>query len=292
MRSMTGYGAAEGGSPRWSVKASVRGVNHRFLDVALRLPEARRALEAELRERIARDAERGRVEHQVDVTLLLREAPKVELDRVLAEEILSAFRDLERHGQVTAGPTAGDLLRLPGVLQVSAPAESWQEDDGALLLQVVDRAMAQFAEAREREGSRLREIVLDRLATLEKIRSELEDCRAQAVTEILDNLRRRLHELVAGQSLDEARLAQEAALLADRSDVREELDRLAAHFAHFREVAAESGAIGKRLDFLVQEIFRELNTLGSKFRDPRMLRRLLDAKSTCEQLREQVQNVE
>lgn len=292
MRSMTGYGAADGADERWNIRVAVRGVNHRFLDVLLRLPEDRRELEATLREQVARTVQRGRVELTVETTLLVRGRPKVELDRDLAAEILTACRDLERHGQVTAGPTAGDLLRLPGVLTVSAPEASWQAEDDALLGRVLGEAMAQFDDGREREGARLAAVLGERLQVLEAIHAELAEQRAAAAAELIEGVRRRIQEALAGQPVDETRLAQEAAFLADRSDVREELDRLAAHFAHFREVMARPDAVGKRLDFLAQEIFRELNTLGSKFRDARILLRLLDAKAACEQLREQVQNVE
>jgi len=157
---------------------------------------------------------------------------------------------------------------------------------------VAGEALAQLVASREREGASLQAAMEERLALLAKVADRLDALRAPVAGELAAAMKRRLAELLAGQPLDEARLAQEVALLVDRSDVTEELDRLRAHLGHFREVAAERGPSGKRLDFLTQEIFRELNTTGSKCRNHEMTRAVLDAKVLCEQIREQVQNVE
>jgi uncharacterized protein (TIGR00255 family) len=135
-------------------------------------------------------------------------------------------------------------------------------------------------------------VLSDRLGELEAAAARLADRRHQVARELGESLRRRLRELLAEHAVAEERLAQEVAVLVDRSDIVEELDRLASHCEHFRSVMAEREAIGKRLDFLTQEIFRELNTLGAKCRDAEMIRSVVDAKVLCEQLREQVQNVE
>jgi len=153
-------------------------------------------------------------------------------------------------------------------------------------------ALAQLVGAREQEGAQLRRVLAERLSDLGAAAARLRARAPLVRQEIHDGLRRRLRELLDGAGVDEVRLAQEAALLVDRSDVAEELDRLDGHLSHFATLLEGDGALGKRLDFLSQEILRELNTLGSKCRDGEMARMVLDAKVTCEQLREQVQNVE
>jgi uncharacterized protein (TIGR00255 family) len=146
--------------------------------------------------------------------------------------------------------------------------------------------------AREAEGKSLAAILAERMDRLAELVAALEELRIAAREELGAALKRRLDEVLQGTAMDESRLAQEVALLVDRSDVSEELDRLRSHLQHFRQVVGEGGALGKRLDFLTQEIFRELNTLGSKCRHAGMTRKVLDAKVVCEEVREQVQNVE
>ncbi len=204
----------------------------------------------------------------------------------------AATQRLVEDGLVVNGLAAGDLLRIPEAFRVEIAAEAWNEEDDALLLRVTRDAVAQLVAGRETEGASLIAVFTEKLAALEEVVGRLDALRGPVRDEMAAALRRRLAELLGGQGLDEARVAQEAALLVDRSDVSEEIDRLRSHLEHFRGVAREAGPSGKRLDFLTQEIFRELNTLGSKCRNAEMTRAVLDAKVLCEQIREQVQNVE
>jgi uncharacterized protein (TIGR00255 family) len=292
MRSMTGYGEASGRNARRAVTVALKAVNHRFLDVQLRLGEELRASEAALRELLARELVRGRIEARVEVRAAGRRESAVEIDGELVRAVHAAVRELLDAGVLTAGLTAGDLLRMPSALRVASAAEGWDEDDDELLLSTAAAAVAQLTAGREAEGAGLAAALEERLAALAATVAQLDALRGPALEESAAALRRRVSELLGGQPLDEARVAQEVALLADRSDVSEELDRLRSHLGHFRTVAAEAGATGKRLDFLTQEIFRELNTLGAKCRNAAMVRAVLEAKALCEQLREQVQNVE
>ncbi len=292
MRSMTGYGEASGRNARRSVTVTLKAVNHRFLDVQLRLSDELRASEPAVRELLARELARGRVEARVEVRAVGERASAVAVDLELVRAVHAAVAELVDRGVVAGGLAAGDLLRLPGALHVASAAEGWDELDEELLLATAAAAAAQLAASREAEGAGLAAALGERLAGLEATVARLDALRGPALEESAAALRRRVSELLAGQPLDESRVAQEIALLADRGDVSEEIDRLRSHLAHFRAVAAEPGATGKRLDFLTQEIFRELNTLGAKCRNAPMVRAVLDAKALCEQLREQVQNVE
>ena len=292
MRSMTGYGEAAAEGERHTMSVSLKAVNHRFLDLQVRLGEEARGSETALRELVGREVQRGRVEMRVDVRPRGERKAEVAVHLGLVGAAVGAVQRLVEQGLLDRGLAAGDLLRIPEAFRVELEGGSFEEEDEALLLKVAGEALAQLVASREREGASLLAAMEERLGLLAKVADRLDALRGTVREELAATLRRRLAELLAAQPLDEARLAQEVALLVDRSDVTEELDRLRAHLAHFREVAAERGPTGKRLDFLTQEIFRELNTTGSKCRNHEMTRAVLDAKVLCEQIREQVQNVE
>ncbi len=294
MRSMTGSGQATAENARYAITATLRGVNHKMLDLQVRLDEAYRASEPELRELLATELQRGRVELRLDVRALGQVPAEVRINAGVVEAAQAAVRDLAARGWVTGELSAGDLLRLPEAFKVEVAARDWADDDRDLLRSVTRTALAQLVAARTLEGGKLAAVLLGRLDELAEKIARIDALRAPVLAEAKAALDRRLTELMAGAGagLDPARLAQEAAILADRSDVAEEIDRLGAHLEHFRELASGDAAIGKRLDFLTQEIFRELNTLGAKCRHPEVVRLALDAKVLCEQLREQVQNVE
>jgi uncharacterized protein (TIGR00255 family) len=292
MRSMTGYGEASGRSAKRAVTVSLKAVNHRFLDLQVRLGDELRSSEPALRELLARELVRGRVEARVEVGALGERGGAVQVDLEVVRAVHAAVRELVDGGVLSGGLAAGDLLRLPAALRIASAAQGWDEADEELLLATARAAVAQLAAGREAEGAGLAAALAERLAALETLVAQLDALRGPALEESAAALRRRVAELLAGQALDEPRIAQEVALLADRGDVSEEIDRLRSHLEHFRTVAAAAGASGKRLDFLTQEIFRELNTLGAKCRNAAMVRAVLDAKVLCEQLREQVQNVE
>ena len=294
MRSMTGYGEASGENARHVVSVSLKAVNHRFLDLQLRLGEDVRSSEPALREILGKELERGRVEIRVDVRPLGERKVDVQVHMGVVQAAYAATHRLVEAGLVERGLGAGDLLRLPEAFRVEVAGEEWDEQDQELLLRVTREALAQLVASREREGASLAAIFVERLDALGEVVGRLDALRGPVRDEMLAAFHKRLGEMLEGRQhlVDEGRIAQEAALLVDRSDVSEEIDRLRAHLDHFRSVAGGKEASGKRLDFLTQEIFRELNTLGAKCRNAEMTRAVLDAKVLCEQIREQVQNVE
>ena len=289
---MTGFGEAEGSNERYAMSVVLRGVNHRFLDLVLRLREEQRSSEAGLRELFSTELERGRVEVAVEIQPVAEHPAEVVIQRDLVRALHAACADLVADGLVAPELTLGDLMRLPDAVRVRPGAHAWDEGDHRLLLEVARRALEQFVAGRRHEGGKLEAVLRERLRTLADLADRLRVRREAVAHELGESLRRRLQELLEGRDLPPERLAQEVALLVDKSDVREELDRLSSHLEHFQTVMADRGGVGKRLDFLTQEIFRELNTLGAKCRDTDMIRAVLDAKVLCEQLREQVQNLE
>jgi uncharacterized protein (TIGR00255 family) len=292
MRSMTGYGEASAENARHGITVSLRAVNHRFLDLQLRIGEELRGSEAALRDAIGKEVSRGRVEARVEVRSVAERRASVQVNMGVIREAHVAVHQLVDAGLIDRGLSAGDLMRLPEAFRVDLESEEWTPEDEELLLQAARGAIAQLVAGREREGASLVAIMDEKLRAVEEAVARLDALRGPVREEMAAALKRRLAELLAGQALDEARVAQEVALLVDRSDVSEEIDRLRSHVEHFRAVMREGAAAGKRLDFLTQEVFRELNTLGAKCRNAEMTRAVLDAKVLCEQIREQVQNIE
>jgi uncharacterized protein (TIGR00255 family) len=290
---MTGFGEARAEEGDLRVAVSVRTVNHRNLDLVLRLPEELRPLERQISGCLGAELERGRVEVRIDVTRLGERPCQVGVSHGAVEALRRAAEELADEGLLSdRGLAFADLLRLPEVVKLSFAPPSWSEEDRRLVLSVVESARDQAAGTRRLEGERLAGLVASHLQDLEDLLGEIERRRPEARQRLEDGFRRRLDELLDGPPPSEERLAQEVALLVERSDVQEEIDRLRAHLDHGRELLRDKGPVGRRLEFLGQELLREVNTLGAKSRDLPILRAVLDAKSVCDRLREQVQNIE
>lgn len=292
MDSMTGYGQASAEGAGFRVLATLRGVNHRFLDLSLRLPEEARISEAVLQRRLGESLKRGRVELVAEIALLREPVLDLEINSPAAEALARAAEQLAEQGVASGELSMSDLLRMPDVVRVRATALGWTSEGEAVLLSAVDGALTQFLKSRAAEGRRLESVVRDKLVVLEDLAGRLETLRPEVQAAMEESFQERLSDLVGDREIDPDRVAQEVALLIDRSNVSEELERLRVHLEHLGEVLEHDGAVGKRLDFLVQEIFRELNTLSAKCRSSEMTRLCVDAKVLCEEMREQLRNVE
>lgn len=292
MRSMTGAGVAHASAEGWRCHVRLASVNHRFLDVVVRLPERLRGREPELRQLVAARLARGRVEVEVAIEPEGDRAVSLALDEAAVEALHQALGTLREKGWIAGELAAGDLLRLPSLLRFGSGDEGWGEGAERLLRDTVTAAMDALIAAREAEGERLREALEQRLEAFRALAQRLATRREALRQELLAGLRRRLATLAAEIPVAEERLAQEAALLVERSDVSEELDRLRAHLERFGELLAVTGPVGKQLDFLCQELQREVGTIGAKSRDLATTQDVLAAKLLCEQLREQIQNLE
>jgi len=286
--SMTGFARRETSGEWGTLVCELRSVNHRFLEAGLRLPDELRAAEGELRTRLTRQLRRGKV----DCTITYRRAQgagsALEVDPVALERVLAVVHIVARTlREPAAAVNALDVLRWPGVLR---------EDGGsgeqllAAAYAVFGATLEELIAARAREGARLRELLEQRCTALEAlvvgVRARLPEVQARMRT----RLNERLAELTA--SVDPERLEQELALLLQRLDVDEELERLAGHISEVRRVIGASEPAGRRLDFLMQELNREANTLSSKSQDLETTRSAVDMKVLIEQMREQVQNAE
>ena len=290
IRSMTGFGAAEGTVGAARVTVEVRSVNHRFFNPTIKLPSAFARWEGEVREALRARVARGHV------TLFARAERNATLGATIDEEKFAAYvaqlRQLQaRHG-LTGELDIGTVLRMP---EVFAAAEA-VEDTGtaAELVAIVETAAIALGAMREEEGRRLAAFLRERIGVIEAALSRIAARAPRRLIEQRDRLRGAVQDLAEGVALDEQRLAQEVAMLADRLDVSEELDRFASHVAAFRATLKEGAAdgVGKRLGFLLQEMLREANTTGSKASDAVMLQDVVLVKEELERIREQVENLE
>jgi len=292
MRSMTGYGQATGENSTYRIAVTVRSVNHRYLDLVIRLRDEHRHLEPTLRELVGERLARGRVEIRVDIEALASPEVSIDLRADAVEALERAVRDLAKRGLVSQVISLGDLLRIPDVVRVTSTPAAWTEEDRVLFEETTREALEEVVDLRAQEGKDLADYLRGHLEKFSGLAAEIEARRPVFQQELAARLEERIGEMTEVDKLPADRLAQEVAFLVDRSDVQEELDRLDSHLSHFRKLLQEEGVVGKRLDFLSQELLRELNTLGSKGRDVETIRLVIDAKLLCEQLREQVQNIE
>ncbi len=294
VRSMTGFGRARGpvGS-RWTAEMSARSVNHRFLDLSVRLRESEASLEPALRRVFARHLARGKVEVTLRLTPAGASGPSLVVDERLLETLLSRLTDLSKRYPVRGELEVRDLLAVPQLVSVEAPHDGFEPEETAALEGLAEEVASAVVAMREQEGRQIASELLARVSTLEGRVGPLAARREELVRSIAATLQDRMRTLFSGVPLDSGRLEQEAALAAERSDVAEELSRLSGHLSQFRELLEKAGGpVGKKLDFLTQEILREINTLGAKARDLLSIREVLEMKAETEKIREQVQNLE
>jgi uncharacterized protein (TIGR00255 family) len=294
IRSMTGYGAAtlEAGAVR--AAGSVRSLNHRFLDVALHVPRRLQSLEPEVRERVARDIKRGRVEVVVQAVVTGGDGEGVLPSRALVSALVRALRELQAEFGLDGGVSVSDVLRFPGALERIETAGDIAAAVREQVLDLLGSALAKLDEMRGAEGSRLKAELARALDVIEAATARIETRSAQSREERRGALRERVLVLIADLGLDDARLYQEAVRAVERHDVAEEVARLRSHVTGARSLVLDGDgeAAGKRLDFLAQELMREANTVGSKVQDAAAVEEVVALKAEIERFREQVQNVE
>ncbi len=288
IRSMTAYAASTTDTPRGTLSWELRSVNHRYLDVSLRLPEDFRGLEPEIRQRFKAALQRGKVEanlrFQADAAVASAE---IKLNKALATALLNAHSALASLDGDSARPDLVRLMSWPGLLITECPDMADEQD---IALQLLGQAIEAFIAAREQEGQALHQMIESRLLGIEtqvaEVRRHLPEIRAALDT----RFRERLEGLK--QPIEPGRIEQEVVLQLQKLDVDEELDRLDTHVAEIRRVLALDEPVGRRLDFLMQELNREANTLGSKAALAETGQAAVELKVLIEQMREQIQNVE
>ena len=289
--SMTGYGRAGALLHGRDIKVELRSVNARFFEYSSRLPRSCAFLEDKLKKLVAAKVSRGKVELSLYIQTVTAADTVVSVNWSLAQGYRAALDSLIEKMELKNDVTAGMIARFPEVLtQTAAPTnedELWQ-DVQSVALQAVDA----FVAMRAAEGEKLKADVARRLDTIEELVAKIEQGSAGRVQAYSDRLYARLQELLGDRSIDESRLVTEAALFADKTAIDEETVRLHSHVAQYREILTLDEPVGRKLDFLTQELNRESNTIGSKCQDVAITRLVVELKSEIEKIREQIQNIE
>ena len=291
LRSMTGYGRAAGVSGGLELEVELKAVNNRYLDVSVRLPRRYLFVEDGLKKRVAQAVLRGKVDVFVNVDSTEDHDVAIAVNAPLAKAYIGALETLVKQFGLTDDVTALGVGRLPDVLQVErkeADTEAISRD----LLAVLEEALLAFNEMRGIEGEKLRLDILARLDRIEALGEKVEERSPQTVSAYRARLTQRMTEVLESVPLDEGRILTEAAIFADRVAVDEETTRLKSHIAQIRETLASGEAVGRKLDFLLQEVYRETNTIGSKCNDVELGKIVIALKAEIEKIREQVQNIE
>ena len=285
--SMTGFATVAAELDVGSLALELRAVNHRYLDLQLRVPDELRSLESVLRETISAQLTRGKVECRIGFAARQSEQNPAQLNQALLLQLAQWNDEVQTVLPDASGLSVADVLRWNGVLQSAAlPADTLR----ATVLELLQQVLRDFAGAREREGEKLKEFLLQRVVQIEVLCTDVAPRIPAAVEAYEAKMSARLRAVLQGD--DNERLHQEIALFASKIDVDEELSRLRTHLTEMKRVLAQGGAVRKRLDFLMQELHREANTLGSKSVDAEVSRTSMEMKLLIEQMREQIQNIE
>jgi uncharacterized protein (TIGR00255 family) len=287
IRSMTAFARRQVRDTFGELTWEVRSVNHRFLEASVRLPEELRAIEPVVRERVNQRLGRGKIDCGLRYQSGGAAVGEIRINEAMVKQLLDAANGMMRHLHSSPLPTIMDIMRWPGVLETAQQDFTpVQQAAAALLEEVLD----ELIESREREGERLAELIRQRVAGMRTQVVRARERMPQVIQGVRERLAARLAEI--SESLDKDRLEQEMALLAQRLDVDEEMDRLNTHLDEVERVLAADEPVGRRLDFLMQELNREANTLGSKSADSETTAISVEMKVLIEQMREQVQNLE
>ena len=287
LRSMTGFSRETTATEIGQLSLEIRSVNHRYLDPTFKMPELLRALEPELREMLQKNVSRGKVEVGIRIDFDEAESAHLTFNEATAKELLAIHAEANALLGTSSQLSALQLMQLPGVMKSSTlNADSIK----APLFSLFTQALKSFLDNREREGARLKEMMLDRLDQMEVLVEKAREQRPIAVEKIEERLRGRLENLDIEH--DPQRFEQELIYVTQRLDIDEEIDRLTAHIAEMKHVFSRKEPVGRRLDFLTQELNREANTLGSKSQDVVLTQIGVDLKVLIEQIREQIQNIE
>jgi uncharacterized protein (TIGR00255 family) len=293
LKSMTGYGVAERDLPLGKVAVEARSINHKYLDISLRLPRGLFTLEPKVRDLVKKWVSRGRVDliMRIDPSASTVPRYRLEADTSLAEEYIRLLNNLREKfglkGEVTVDHIAGVREIVP-FLEVKEDTELYGEE----IASVTEQALGVLDESRRKEGEVLEVDLMGRLEAVRKLVEEIKDRAPVVVDAYRERLRERVRALLEGTDFDERRFHQEVAYFAERSDISEEVTRMESHLRQFESKIKEAGPTGRGLDFILQEMNREANTIGAKCTDADISHKVIELKSELDKMREQVQNIE
>lgn len=291
LRSMTGYGRAQQVNGGLSISFEIKSVNHRYFEFSSHIPRAYLFLEEKIKSFIKEKVSRGKTECFLLIDEIEAEAADVTVNEPLAKGYIRALEKLSDEYSLRNDATAMQIARFPDVLSVHK-ADADEEEIWAAVKPSVEKAVENFIAMREKEGEKLKEDVTARSQVIISDVAFVEERSPQTVKEYTEKLTERIKEVLSDTSIDESRILTEAAIYADKVAVAEETVRLRSHISQLHEMLEGDNAVGRKLDFLVQEMNREANTIGSKCQDVEITKKVLDMKAEIEKIREQIQNIE
>jgi uncharacterized protein (TIGR00255 family) len=289
--SMTGYGRGVFSNQGYSVTIDLKSINHRYLELYFKIPKTYSFIEDKLRREISSKISRGKIEISVTIDKLSSTEIQVELNQSLLTSYLKAIQELKDNYGIEGEIDLKTLITLPEVFKTSQPDEH-QEQLIETVGQALDVALNSLIANRKVEGEGLCHDIQNKLASLGDYRISLLEQAPKVVSTYQERLVKRIQELAAGVEIDPNRLATEVAVFADKSDITEELVRIDSHLKQFVHILGDSEPIGRRMDFLIQELNREINTVGSKASDINIAQQVINFKAELEKIREQIQNIE
>ena len=289
--SMTGYGRAKATINNRDITVELRSVNNRFLDCTVKIPRAYTFCEDAIKGRIQKTITRGKVDVFVTIVSVGAEATVVNVNTELAKGYMNALKDIAGELNLNGDVSVMNIARFPDVLTVTK-AEEDLESLSADICTVLDQALEGYTQMRQTEGEKLREDIAGRLDTIEALTAKIEERSPKTVAEYRERLTAKMKEVLQSTTIDESRILMEAAVYSDKVAVDEETVRLHSHVEQLRTMLQSGGVIGRKADFLIQELNRESNTVGSKCNDLEITEHVVSLKSEIEKIREQIQNIE
>lgn len=291
IKSMTGYGSAKGKADDLEISVELKSVNNRYLDASVRMPRSFLFAEEAVKAAVSRHISRGKVDMFISVDSSAADNMTVKVNEPLLRGYLDALHRISEEYGLEKDITAMSIARFPEILSVEK-ADYDAEAISAAIVAVVEEALHDFDAMREREGERLCQDILSKLATIEALVSTVEQESPKTVEAYRSRLREKMNEVLAAAGIEESRILAESAIYADRVAVDEETVRLRSHIAQMRTMLKGGSPIGRKIDFLIQEFNREANTIGSKCQNSDIAHIVVDLKSEIEKIREQIQNIE
>lgn len=287
---MTGFGRSEVNRDGWSVSADVKSVNHRYLDISIRLPKGYQILEETIRPLVQERFARGRIEIYMKIEELGEKDRIVKIDKGLLQGVINEWKALQAELPLP-DLTFDNIFQIPDLIQIPEHGVDW-ESLASVVSEVINQCLDNISLMRQKEGEELTTDILHKLGNVEHLIQEITVLEPLVVENYRARLKERLQELLQGTTLTEERFEAEVAIFADRASIDEEIVRLLSHVQQFNQSILEDVPVGRKLDFIIQEMNREVNTIGSKANDYNIARLVVELKSELERLREQVQNLE
>ncbi len=290
IKSMTGYGKSSLSINSREYQVEIKTVNHKYIDTNIRIPRIISYLEDDVRKLIISKLKRGKVDVLITFENFNKDDSEIKINKELAKMYIDSFKDLAQEENLSTNIDVTEITKLPDVVIVKSNID--EEQIKTELLQVVENAINNLIEMRQSEGTRISDDILDKISQIEEKNEEIFGLSTGLIREYVVKLETRIKEILKTEELDKSRLMQEIVIYADKCSVEEEVTRLRSHISQLREIIKSKEPTGKKMDFLIQEMNRETNTIGSKANNLEITNRVIDIKTILEDIREQVQNIE